>query len=287
MKTFSITFLAMFFISLFAFDLSADNGGIEYFPACPGTVKTYELNDAKGSSVMKMKTFDKEIVCDHNSYRNEVWVDEALHHIFWTNIEETEEGGELKMYGLKGEEGELECMNNTLGKFPLFLGECWPTTSSNPTYVECVIADSEEVTVTAGTFSNCYKFETQPPAPHNFNWFCPNIGLVKQEHSSGLTMELVSYSDDFDDLDVDGWTPCFGDCDDDNAAANPGVEESSTAGNCKDGIDNDCDGTADKDSECDHYISYIAQGKSGALRYLGFILILLILVFVWRGLVRK
>ncbi len=41
------------------------------------------------------------------------------------------------------------------------------------------------------------------------------------------------------DTDADGWTTCEGDCDDDEALANP-----ATAEVCNDWIDNDCDGTA-------------------------------------------
>ena len=52
------------------------------------------------------------------------------------------------------------------------------------------------------------------------------------------------------DDDADGWMICEGDCDDLNAAVNPGVIESKDVGNCADGIDNDCDGLADTDPEC-------------------------------------
>ena len=41
------------------------------------------------------------------------------------------------------------------------------------------------------------------------------------------------------------------DCDDTDANVNPGVEESLEAGNCSDGVDNDCDGLADLDDECE------------------------------------
>ncbi len=40
------------------------------------------------------------------------------------------------------------------------------------------------------------------------------------------------------------------DCDDSNPLVNPGAEESRAAGNCGDGIDNDCDALADTDPEC-------------------------------------
>ena len=52
------------------------------------------------------------------------------------------------------------------------------------------------------------------------------------------------------DADGDGWLACGDDCDDDDAGVNPDVEESEEAGNCDDGIDNDCDGYRDTDSQC-------------------------------------
>jgi hypothetical protein len=48
------------------------------------------------------------------------------------------------------------------------------------------------------------------------------------------------------DLDGDGWTPAQGDCDDNNALANPGLVEE-----CFDRIDNDCNGLFDEGEECD------------------------------------
>lgn len=44
-------------------------------------------------------------------------------------------------------------------------------------------------------------------------------------------------SDDHLDLDNDGYSPCEGDCDDDDANASPGVPEESET----DGYDQDCD----------------------------------------------
>lgn len=48
-----------------------------------------------------------------------------------------------------------------------------------------------------------------------------------------------------EDADGDGYDPCNGDCDETDDEVNPGVEESQEAGNCEDGIDNDCDGKVD------------------------------------------
>ncbi|MFC1889334.1 putative metal-binding motif-containing protein [Thermodesulfobacteriota bacterium] len=52
------------------------------------------------------------------------------------------------------------------------------------------------------------------------------------------------------DEDMDSWRICDGDCDDGEAAANPGLVESGDLGNCGDGIDNDCDSLVDSDAEC-------------------------------------
>ena len=47
---------------------------------------------------------------------------------------------------------------------------------------------------------------------------------------------------DSDDADLDGFSPCTGDCDDSTAAVNPGQAET-----C-DGLDDDCDGLVDDDA---------------------------------------
>ena len=53
------------------------------------------------------------------------------------------------------------------------------------------------------------------------------------------------------DADGDGAMLCAGDCDDEDAAISPFVTESKAAGNCTDGIDNDCDELIDrKDPDC-------------------------------------
>ncbi len=49
---------------------------------------------------------------------------------------------------------------------------------------------------------------------------------------------------------ADGEAKDSTDCDDSNPSVNPGVEESPAAGNCSDGVDNDCDGLADLDEAC-------------------------------------
>ncbi len=78
-----------------------------------------------------------------------------------------------------------------------------------------------------------------------------------------LDVLWLDYADADDDGYIDENCPCdpsnlppgivgCDDCDDLDPDINPGVEESISAGNCKDGIDNDCDGFADicGDEEC-------------------------------------
>ena len=56
---------------------------------------------------------------------------------------------------------------------------------------------------------------------------------------------------DESDGDFDGWMVCEGDCDDSDRSINPGVSEGEAQGDCDDGIDNDCDGSADAaDPDC-------------------------------------
>lgn len=57
------------------------------------------------------------------------------------------------------------------------------------------------------------------------------------------------------DLDEDGWSVDCGDCDDENADANPGNE---TETSCTDGADNDCDEDVDcADSDCSEDLACI------------------------------
>ena len=51
------------------------------------------------------------------------------------------------------------------------------------------------------------------------------------------------------DADSDGFGEAC-DCDDADPTANPGAKESVFIGNCKDGVDNDCDELVDTDPEC-------------------------------------
>ena len=71
------------------------------------------------------------------------------------------------------------------------------------------------------------------------------------ESCNGLDDDCDGAVDEDFDQDGDGWTACGGDCDDGNAAVNPGIVESLNSGNCVDGFDNDCDGLADvQDPAC-------------------------------------
>ncbi|UCC31101.1 MAG: hypothetical protein JSU86_02260, partial [Phycisphaerales bacterium] len=54
-----------------------------------------------------------------------------------------------------------------------------------------------------------------------------------------------------DDASTPNTAGVNGDCDDSNPSVNPGVVESSGAGNCADTLDNDCDGLTDAaDPDC-------------------------------------
>lgn len=53
------------------------------------------------------------------------------------------------------------------------------------------------------------------------------------------------------DNDGDGISQCAGDCNDGNAGVSPAILEDVTGGNCRDGLDNDCNGLVDcADSNC-------------------------------------
>ena len=58
---------------------------------------------------------------------------------------------------------------------------------------------------------------------------------------------------------ADGESNDFTDCDDSESEVNPGIEESFAAGNCSDGVDNDCDGMVDLDEAC--FMAQIPAGE--------------------------
>ena len=60
---------------------------------------------------------------------------------------------------------------------------------------------------------------------------------------------LEIWNPDQTDVDTDGFGAAC-DCDDNDPGVNPGVEESRDAGNCGDGVDNDCDGIIDGGPGC-------------------------------------
>lgn len=68
-----------------------------------------------------------------------------------------------------------------------------------------------------------------------------------------LLIEKLCLDDDGDGYGASGSEECIHDeldCDDTNPNVNPDVVESKDAGNCADGLDNDCDGLTDADPEC-------------------------------------
>ena len=74
--------------------------------------------------------------------------------------------------------------------------------------------------------------------------------------SSTYYSAIVSFADETADNDLDGVTACLGDCDDNDASAVPGGIEW-----CGDGVDNDCDGTAENlDADLDGETPVICGG---------------------------
>ena len=109
-----------------------------------------------------------------------------------------------------------------------------------------------------------------------------NVGVI-----GGVVMKGY-IPPDCTDRDQDGYAIEGGmcgpvDCDDSNPKVNPGVVESQAAGNCTDGIDNDCDTLVDTDPECGgSNIAFGPQSNSRTLGFIGLILIPMIFVLGWR-----
>ena len=85
-------------------------------------------------------------------------------------------------------------------------------------------------------------------ADANGDYYRSGVGV--DNDCDGTVDEECAESDPSADADSDGYTVAAGDCNDANAAINPGVAEildggPSDGGLADDGIDNDCDGTAD------------------------------------------
>jgi len=118
------------------------------------------------------------------------------------------------------------------------------------------------VEVQAGSFEDCIRTEIWRSGPgaseaylYETVWYCPCVGMVKLEWSSGDTMELVDYMK-CPDLDGDGWFDascnpaseigCGGDCMDNIPEVHPLATEI-----CSNILDDDCDGLGDAwDTDC-------------------------------------
>ena len=79
-----------------------------------------------------------------------------------------------------------------------------------------------------------------------------------------------------DDCDGDGYSPEDGDCDDDDAARNPGLEEL-----CDDERDNNCDGVVDEE-ECEALPEGSLLGGSSCGQSGGGLALIAPLVFIGR-----
>ena len=85
--------------------------------------------------------------------------------------------------------------------------------------------------------------------PHAFGGALALAYYATPRATVDIDLNVFVPADEADD-DMDGWMICAGDCDDGEAAANPGLAESADLDNCGDGIDNDCDSLVDVDPEC-------------------------------------
>jgi hypothetical protein len=124
-----------------------------------------------------------------------------------------------------------------------------PRVFCNP--VDKIVPDDGKPIYDSQNHLACYDINPKIPPPYLEVWANDQFGdmmFVVLENEF-----LCVPSSKCPDIDGDGYIDinCGGDdCDDTDASINPAADESTAAGNCADGKDNDCDGLTDTDPEC-------------------------------------
>lgn len=169
-----------------------------------------------------------------------------------------------------GHSGTFELVLKNTGKHPIHIREGPFATDVNGDPIDIDVGVNALACTTippGGTVRTPGSWDFDNPGPNKAwcNWDASgdpagveltisNVGAYLSPTDDQPT--AGTFDDCFDeDEDGDGFprTDCGGaDCDDTDTNVNPGVEESVAAGNCTDGVDNDCDGDTDSaDSGCE------------------------------------
>ena len=124
----------------------------------------------------------------------------------------------------------------------------------DPLFVSGPLGDYYLSQIAAGQAVDSPCLDAGDPATGAGGWSSLTT-RTDQELDTAVVDMGYHYAQICTDEDADGYSTEGGacgdiDCNDGNPNVNPDVVESSAAGNCADGIDNDCDESTDADPEC-------------------------------------
>lgn len=127
-----------------------------------------------------------------NNQNSEYWFFDKATGKIWLGSDKVKKKFNVKTSGLP--EGEPFLI------LPLKIGQGWGAdteTERDDHWYQWYVEAEESITVPAGTF-NCLRLAYRTNPDHELIWFCPNVGIIKQEyvhHGSvgNIFMELTSY----------------------------------------------------------------------------------------------
>lgn len=145
------------------------------------------------------------VVLEEKAYKNGELIELALDYFaqhrdgsvyYFGELVDNYENGVLKNHDGQWKAGDGENVAGIVMPVTLKVGETYAQEHA-PGVAEdkaTVMSVTEKVTVPTGTYTNCLKtkdFSTLKPGPDEFKFYCPGVGLVKEE-GDGSVLELMS-----------------------------------------------------------------------------------------------